>query len=151
MQIRTRFCNSLPNEQSLYILLPASRSEMNLDIYKLTLLPFWWTLIYSLWWSHQRKCVVSFFPQQIHASWRHFLWLRIQLIRKHPKFQAFTVKCLVQCLWANEGQSQNWKWKVSEGLLEDNGWWQFVLTDFWLHKVQMDVPYCQIDWSKHHC
>lgn len=86
----------------------------------------------GLWFIMMRplskKCVVSCFLSKFTPSWRYFLWLRIQLIRKHLKFQAFGVKCLVQSHQANRGQSQNWKWRAPERQLEDNGWWQAIQT-----------------------
>ena len=106
----------------------------------------------GLWFIMMRplskKCVVSCFLSKFTPSWRYFLWLRIQLIRKHLKFQAFGVKCLVQSHQANRGQSQNWKWRAPERQLDGD---KPSRPCFWLPEVQMDSPQCHVDWSKHQC
>lgn len=79
-----------------------------------------WTLIYSLWCSHLAQiCSNFFFLANSYKVRDTFSGLGLQLIRKHPEFQALRVKCLVQ-----SQQSQNWKWRAPERPLEDNGWWQ---------------------------
>ena len=76
----------------------------------------------------QQKCAVRFclfvFSQQIHTKLEKLPLIENTLIKKHPKFQAFRVKCLVQSHQTLEGQSQNWKLRILERQLEDNGWWQ---------------------------
>lgn len=92
-----------------------------------------------------------FFLRKFTQSWRHFLWLRIQLMRKSPKCQAFRVKCLAQRHQTNEGKSQNWKWKASQTHRKIMDGYRLSLQFFWLPKVQVDSAHCQIDWLKHHC
>lgn len=98
-----------------------------------------------------KKCVVSCFLSKFTPSWRYFLWLRIQLIRKHLKCQAFGVKCLVQSHQQTVGRART----GSKELRRDN--WKIMDDDrpsrpcFWLPEVQMDSPQCHVDWSKHQC
>lgn len=147
---RTRIGSSLPTERPLYSYFqPPGQTWILIFTNWLSCL-FWWTLMCSLGWNSSAKNVWSvFFLSKFTRSQRHFLWLRIQLIRKHPKFRAFRGKCLVQSpgKWGTGPELE------IESFRETPGRWcgRLSLQSFRLPKLQMDSPHCQIDWLKHHC